>query len=421
MWDTKKTFIYENRIIFDDKLNWFEELILKNDNIYYNVYFDFLNEKYSLSNVKNIILKNKNNINFDFLYFYNANDFINFVLDKEIYLPYNINLFISETCPIWCIYCENPNDIHYYLSIKEIRYFLSKYNIWDNMNFNILWQGDPIFNPELLDILSYIKSIWWHITFFSWGKSLLFVKDFDLFSQTIDEFKINISASNYFIYNKTHKIPINKKDFDFLYFLFEKIANKSTFLTILVKENISDLTEFIKKIVSFKAYWIEIKKNLQYPKNDILDNKIILLKVEKILNILKKCRNINIVSNIWTWFSRFHNLKFFHEKKKTLLDKIIEKDIYWKNLSLKEINNLWKCFQFGNSIDITENWKIALCCNYDISVISSSSYKKKYYDDLKFIHKKHKFQNTTPRSCQKCPMPIDRYKSYLKYNFVKNL
>lgn len=414
-----RIFTFNDRVIFKDDLIWFKELLLKSWKESYNIYFDFQNINSSLSKVKEIILKNKDNINFNNLYFYNSGDFINIILDNPIYLPKNINLFISETCPIWCIYCENPNDIYTYLSLEDIKTFLSKYSVWDNINFNILWQGDPIFNPELLDIISYIKSLWWHITFFSGWKSLLFIKDFDNFVDLIDEFKINLSASNYKTYNLIHKNKISEEDFKKLVERFKKISSKATFITVLLKENIIDLLNFIKFVIRVWAKWVEVKKNLQYPERDILDNPLILKKLEKILTTFKNIKQINITSNIWSWFTNFTSISSFNSRAITLLDKVIQEEN--KNLNISEINKLWKCFQFWNSLDIIETKKISLCCHYDTSVISEVGYNKEYYENSLYIDKKNKFIEQTPTSCKKCPMPIDRYNNYLKYKFTNKL
>ena len=417
-----KTYIfkYEDRIIFKDDLYGFEDLILKNDNKFYNIYFEFFNIEESLKKVKNIILKNKNKVNFDYLYFYNAWDFINIVLEKSIYLPSNINLFVSTTCPIWCVYCNNPNDIHTYLSFKKIKNFLSHYNIWDNINFNILWQWDPIFNPDLSQILEYVKNKWAYITFFSWWKSLLFLPEekFNKINSLVDEFKINISASDWKIYNKTHSNKVSEKEFDLLIERFRIIANKSTFIDIIIKENLGDLVNFIKFYNSLWAKNIEIKKDLHYPKNYILDNNFILNKIEKLLEKLINS-NIWIVSNIWKWYINVKENEF-DKRRETILDKYVSDILV--NKKNNDIKIQW-CYQFGNSLDITENEIISLCCHYKEWKVADLNISTKYYETLEFKEKYNKYikKKNTPKSCEKCPMPIDRYKNYLKFNFVNKL
>ena len=417
----KKIFNYDNRIIIWDDLDWFQKLLLESKDNYFNIYFEFKFIQESLKKVKNIILENREDIHFNNLYFYNANDFVNIILDRAIYLPKNINLFISEACPIWCNYCENINDIHRYLPVGEIKNFLSKYNVWDNTNFNILGQWDPIYNPDLSEILEYIKSLWWHITFFSWGKSLLYAKNIDLLKEKVDEFKINLSASNYMVYNKTHKSLISENDYNNLLKIFESIAYKSTFITIILRENIMDLTQFCKLFIKMWAYSIEIKKNLQYNKNDILVNLKVVHHIRNIISIFSNTWKINIISNIWSGMNTVVEPSPFDNMSTSILDNIIETQIEKQPLSIKEINNLGVCFQFGNSMDIIETKKIALCCHYDVSMISDLNYEWKYYENTYFSDKKKSFALKTPESCKKCPMPIDRYKNYLKYNLITSL
>jgi len=89
-------FSYKDKIAFDDNLINFENTLIDSINNKYTIYFEFQNIESSFKKVKDIILILKDKINFDNLYFYNANDFINIILDKPIYLPNNINLFINE-------------------------------------------------------------------------------------------------------------------------------------------------------------------------------------------------------------------------------------------------------------------------------------------------------------------------------------
>ena len=412
-------FRYKDSIIFKDDLFWFEDLILNNNKSFYTIYFEFQNIKDSLRKVKNIILKNKDRINFDYLYFYNAWDFINIILEIPIYLPSNINLFISETCPIWCIYCNNPNDIHTYLSFEKIKNFLLKYYMWNNINFNILWQWDPIFNPDLFKILDFIKNQWGHITFFSWWKSLLFLSEerFKKINKLVDEFKINISSSDYKVYNKTHKNKISEKEFELLVKKFKLIANKSTFINIITKENLYDLVDFILFYNKLWAKNIEIKKDLHYPKDYILDNKIILSKIEKILEKFLYT-NVWLISNIWKWYINIKETEF-DKRRETILDRYVN-NLLNKNEYNMEIQ--W-CYQFGNSLDITENEIVSLCCHYKEWKISDLNIDDKYYntEDFRERYKIYLKNKRTPKSCKKCPMPIDRYKNYLKFIFVSKL
>ena len=412
-------FSYKDKIAFDDNLINFENTLIDSINNKYTIYFEFQNIESSFKKVKDIILILKDKINFDNLYFYNANDFINIILDKPIYLPNNINLFINEWCFIWCNYCDNPNDIQTKLPFKCIKNFLTKYNLWDNINFNILWQWDPLFHPELFEILGFIKSFWWYITFFTWWKSLLYCKDINKLNSLVDEFKVNLSASNYEIYNKTHKNKITKDNFEILIKKFKIISKKSTFITILTRDNIVDLYNFYKFVILLNSKWIEIKKNMHYEDRDILNNDLILNKIKKIFDLIIKNKNINFVTNIFSWYTHYNFLSDFEIKSQTLLNKYIENKI--EKLDFNNINTINKCFQFWNSLDITENRTVSLCCHYDDWKISNLDYNWKYYEDKIFLEKYKNFKNSTPDNCKKCPMPIDRYKNYLKFNFVNSL
>jgi MoaA/NifB/PqqE/SkfB family radical SAM enzyme len=414
-----KIFSYKNITIIQDNLKNFLDILCDSKNNRYNIYFDFKDIENSLKKVKQIILKNKATIDFKNLYFYNANDFINFILEKPIYLPKNINLFINKSCIIGCNFCGNKNALKWSLSLKNIKFFLEKYSIGDNMNFNILWQWDPIFNPELLDILNYIKSIGWYITFFSWWKSLLFVDNFMELNSLVDEFKINLSSSNENIYNLLHTNKITKNDFEKLKNKLKIIANRMTLITVLTKDNITDIYSYYKLCKDIWAMWLEIKKNLQYLENDILLNKKTEENILELIHIFQKDKNINIISNIWTWLIKFNKINDFSTRSQTILDKYVE----WllKHENLENMNTINKCFQFWQSLDITENNEVAICCDYDISIISDILYKWPYYEDSLYKNKYSVYTENTPNNCKRCPMPIDRYKNYLKYNFIKNL
>ena len=309
MWNI---FYYKDIIKIDDNLYWFAEILKDSCYKKYNIFFDFKNIEDSFKRVKKIILDNYKSINFDNLYFYNANDFINFILKKPIYLPNNINIFINEGCFIWCIYCDNINDSFNTLSVDFIRKFLSKYNLWDNINYNIIWQWDPLFHPELFDILDYIKSIWWHITFFSWWKSLLYCSDIYKLNNLVDDFKINISASNFEVYNLTHRNKITDSDYNNLISRFEIIANKSTFITVLNKYNINDLYNLYKLVTSIWAFWFEIKKNVFFRRDDILNNKDIYNNIVKLIIIFSKNKSINLITNILSWFIIYNKIPEFY-------------------------------------------------------------------------------------------------------------
>ncbi|MDD3145127.1 MAG: radical SAM protein [Candidatus Gracilibacteria bacterium] len=412
-------FYYKDIIKIDDSLLGFDEILKNSCYKKYNIFFEFKNIEKSFSLVKKIILDNYKNINFQNLYFYNANDFINFIIKKPIYLPNNINLFINEGCFIGCVYCDNVNDSFNMLSLESIKFFLSKYNLGDNINYNIIGQGDPLFHPELFKILDYIKSIGGHITFFSGGKSLLYCSDINRLNILVDEFKINISASNHEVYNLTHSNKINKDDFDILISKFKIISKKTTFITVINKFNINDLYNLYNLIISIGAFGFEIKKNVFYRNNDILNNKEIYNNIIKLIVYFSRNKNINIVTNIISGFIKYNIFPEFLNRQKNLLDFYID-DLITKK-TIEEINNINVCHQFGNSIDIIEKGIVSLCCKYDIGNVSLVDGDGFYYDNDLFISKYSEYSIKTPDGCKKCPMPIDRYKNYLKYNFINDL
>ena len=133
-------FSFDSKITFSDSLLGFEKALLDSQNTPYTIFFEFQYPKKSLKKVKEIILKHQKQIDFENLYFYNANDFVNIVLNKPIYLPKTVNLFINHSCVIGCNFCNNTNQRKDYLPLKDIQFFLSKYPIGDNINFNILGQ-----------------------------------------------------------------------------------------------------------------------------------------------------------------------------------------------------------------------------------------------------------------------------------------
>lgn len=416
MWNI---FYYKDIIKIDDNLNWFTDILKNSCYEKYNIFFEFKNMEESFKNVKKIVLENYKSINLDNLYFYNANDFINFIVKKPIYLPNNINIFINEWCFIWCIYCDNKNDLNIKLSLENIKLFLSKYNLWDNINYNIIWQWDPLFHPDLFDILNYIKYIWWHITFFTWWKSLLYCSDIYELNNLVDDFKVNISASNFEIYNLTHDNKIEFEDFQLLISRFKIIAKKSTFITVLSKYNINDLYNLYKLIISIWAFWFEIKKNVFLKKDDILNNQNIYNNVIKLITLFSKNKSINIITNIMSWFIKYNTIPDFLIKQKNLLDSYVDNIITGK--TIEDINSINVCHQFWNSIDIIEKWVVSLCCKYEIWNVSSVEFNDYYYNNELFLNKYKDYSINTPEWCKKCPMPIDRYKNYLKYNFINNL
>jgi|GEM_PF-4162385 len=163
----KNVFYFSERTIITDSLAGFREILRNSGTKRQGIFFSFQEIEKSLRAVKYIILEERENICFENLFFFNANDFMNEILENPIYLPKNINLFINESCFIGCTYCKNKNHIHEKLKKESIREFLSKYHVSDTMNFNIIGQGDPLFHEELFEILEYIKSFSGHVTFFS--------------------------------------------------------------------------------------------------------------------------------------------------------------------------------------------------------------------------------------------------------------
>lgn len=416
MWNI---FLFKDIVRINDSLLWFKEILQNSHNEKYNIYFDFDMVESSLKEVKRIILENYQHINFSNLYFYNANDFINFVLEKPIYLPNNINLFINEGCVIGCTYCDNINDSFNTLSIDDIKNFLSRYPLGDNINYNIIWQWDPLFHPQLFKILEYIKSIGWHVTFFSWWKSLLYCNDMTRLEKLIDEFKINISSSNSEVYNLTHRNKISKEDFSELLNRFKLIARKSTFITILNEYNIRDLGALYTFVTSIHAFWFEIKKNLFYRDNDILKNERIYEKIIQLINLFSRNKQINITTNIISGEITYHIFPEFLSRQISLLDLYVNKKM--GKISIEEINSLNACYQFWNSIDLIEKWLISLCCKYEVWNISDICFDGYYYNNPLFKEKYVQFSKQTPDTCKECPMPIDRYRNYLKFKFIKTI
>jgi len=412
----KHIFLFQDARVFHDSLTWLEDTLVLSQSEKIGIRFVFDSPLSSLRQLKKILLAWKDIYNWDNLYFFHASDFVNMVLDREVYLPKNINLFINESCFIGCNFCENPNDIKTYLWLKDIQIFLDKYPLGDDMNFNVLGQGDPLFNPELFDILYYLESIEAHITFFSWGKSLLYTDRVEELYNLVDEFKINLSCSNYEMYNATHRTPIAEKDFPILLERLKLIAPKSIFICVLVPENVGGILEFYKLVEDMWCRGVEYKKNLQYLDNDILDNPVILQKVLQVLTTLYNNSKMDFISNIGTGMIRVGAQNFFQKSSS-----ILERQVQIDEKTLDEINDLWVCHQFGNSLDITENKRTSLCCHYDVWDVSHLHFSGKYYDNSIYKEKKEIYKKQTPESCKKCPMPVDRYRNFLKYNFVIDL
>jgi len=409
-------------LINDNNLDIFHKLLICSYKNKYNFYFNFKKPIVSLKKVKKIILSNLDYINFNNLYFYNLTDFVNILLDKPIYLPKKINLFISEKCLIWCNFCD-PNLIKFakknYLSINELKKFLSNYIVKDDINFNILWLWDPIFNPDLYHILKYLKSFWANITFFSWWKSILYFSSLSNIDKYIDEYKINLSWSNYKIYNLTHSNKISKKEFARLVGIISKIAHKTILITVLMKDNIFDLKDYYRFVKKYWFKWIEIKKNLKYYRNDILNNEKIFIYVNKIIELISKDRSINIISNIWSWITKYNNFNKSTIISNTILNSIIND--FMINVDYNKANSINKCFQFFDSLDLNEDGSISICCLKKVWRVSTILFDWKYYENSIFKNRYLAYKNKTSDLCKKCPMPIDRYKTFLKYYFVKNL
>lgn len=407
-------FFFEKSHHINDTLDWFEQLLLRSHLEKNGIIFDFKYPKESLSLVKKMILLHKDVICFENLFFFNANDFINLILQKPIYLPTNINLFINEWCFIGCVYCDNKNITHKTLSFQDIQTFLSKYPISDTMNFNILWQGDPLFHPELFEILEYIKSFWAHITFFSGWKSILYCKDTERLNSLVDEFKINLSSSNTEIYNKMHTLHITQEDFHELVLRLKILNKKITLITILKKDNIADLIPLYKLAIEIGCFALEIKRDVFYPKDDIFSNKSIEISVIVLIKKLIALWNIHVISNIIDT-SQLSRIKY-DITVYSLLERIIGEEI------LNEIiPNLNTCHQFWNSLDITEKWIISVCCHYEDGKIWMISDTDRFYNTEFFAKKYTDYATKTPKNCKNCPMPLDRNKNYIKAKFVENL
>jgi wyosine [tRNA(Phe)-imidazoG37] synthetase (radical SAM superfamily) len=409
-----KIFRFSERTIIRDDLDEFIEILEKSSEISYGIFFDFKNPHESLRKVKKIIQARKESISFENLYFFNAHDFINTLLDTPIYLPKNINLFINESCFIGCNYCHNKNHIHEKISLEKIQNFLENYHLSDTMNFNIIGQGDPLFHPELLEILEYIKSFGGHTTFFSWGKSLLYCHDTKKLNSLVDEFKINLSASNATVYNAMHSFHITSDEFQKLTEILKSFWDKVTLITVLMKWNITDIVPFYKLARLIGAFALEIKQDVFYPKNSIFENKEIVLQIEKTIQKLIDLNDISILTNFS--ISSLFEPKPFHTQSVSLVEKLIVDG--W----IPEIpEDLSVCHQFGNSVDITERWVVSVCCKYDIWSISTIDYTDSCYKNGEFQRKYKEYSNRTPDACKTCPMPIDRYKNTLKHLFIKEL
>ena len=214
----------------------------------------------------------------------------------------------------------------------------------------------------------------------------------------------------------THRTPIREADFPRLLERLKYIGKKTTLICVLVRENIGGIMEFYKLAQELNCRGVEFKKNLQYLANDILDVPKIFEKVSHVLDLLYQGSKMDFVSNIGTWKIRVEYRDFFH-KSSSLLERYVEVP----EKSLDEINSIDVCHQFGNSLDITENKRLSLCCHYKEWDVSDLLFDEKYYENILYQNKKQQYKTQTPQSCRKCPMPVDRYKNFLKYEFVHNL
>ena len=126
-----------------------------------------------------------------------------------------------------------------------------------------------------------------------------------------------------------------------------------------------------------------------------------------------------MITNILSWFIIYNKIPEFLNRQKNLLDFYVDEII--TNKTIEEINSINVCHQFWNSIDIIEKGIVSLCCKYDIWNVSLVDFNDYYYNNELFINKYNTYSVNTPEWCKKCPMPIDRYKNYLKFNFINDL
>ncbi len=413
------SFSFEERVIFDDSLFWFQKVLLDSSQTRTCIYFEFCDKRNSLKKVKNIIETYKDRIHFKNLYFYNANDFVNLVLWIPFYLPKNINLFINTSCFIGCHFCDNKNDLFINLPFQSIQSFFSRYPVWDNINVNILGQGDPLFHPNIEEILSYLKKWRLHITFFSWGKSLLYAKNIDFLRMHIDEFKINLSSSTSEVYNGTHSHKISSEDFQKLQKILLTIKEKTTLISVIDSGNITDIYNFYLFAFQNRFLWVEFKKDMLYRPSNPLYKSEIVKKISQIFDQFMMQESLNFISNISPKYIKYVTFSPFLEKNTSILDTYIQDFV--QDISVSDINNQNICLQFWNSIDLTEKNEVSLCCHYDDGLISSVDYEEVYYKNPLFVEKFEEYKKATPSNCKHCPMPMDRYKSILKYNFVTTL
>ncbi len=407
-------FSFSERIIITDDLIPLRTILEDSIHTPCGIFFDFKTPIESLKKVKYLILDSQSEINFKNIFFYNANDFINCILDAPIYLPKNINLFINESCFIGCNYCKNTNQIHEKLSLVQIKFFLSHYHLSDTLNFNIIGQWDPLFHPELMDILEYIKSFWWHTTFFSGWKSLLYCKDIHTLSHLIDEFKINLSASDATVYNKMHSLQITTHEFSELVSVLRILGKKVTLISVLMMPNINDILSFYTLALRIWVFAIEIKRDVFYPKDYILDDPRVFSYINSLINRLIVLKRLNIFTN----FSLNSNFEpsIFQEESTSIVEKILD-----GNHEIEIPESITTCHQFGNSLDITERWVVSVCCKYDIWNISTIDYTTSSYENPLFMEKYKQYRSQAPKECSTCPMPIDRYKNYMKYLLIGDL
>jgi|GEM_PF-6855173 len=76
-----------------------------------------------------------------------------------------------------------------------------------------------------------------------------------------------------------HSLPITDSDFEELKKRLIFLGNKVTLITVLMYENVHDIVDFYKLALDINAFALEIKQNVFYPENDVLNNPILYKKV----------------------------------------------------------------------------------------------------------------------------------------------
>ncbi len=392
----------------------------------------FVNNKYKreikfLQNLKEIFHKSNNFQLFEkgIGKYHKLYDFINIVTNKLVYLPLNISLAISKYCNIWCNFCPNKWNWSWYLRAGDLIDYLNKFFINSDYTFHINWTWDPIYNPDLKKIIKYIKDRNANITFFSGGKSLLYIDNdtFNFLTNAVDRFYINLSASDSGIYNLVHSNWITADDFERLLQRIKVISKKTMLIFVIMKENFDDILSFYKLAVKLGVKGIEFKKNQQFLKNDVLNDAGNLLKFKRLLSLFKKIKKVTILNTIDPTLN-YYIPDDFELKSQTVLDKMINDYIgLYKSLDKmldRFVTTHNKCYQFWQSLEINEDGIVSLCCFSGISKIWDISLS--YEDNGKLYQKKYtEFKNWLPPMCKNCNMVIDNYKNYLKHEIIKNL